>query len=313
MRLRWSRGSVLAFGTQVRGFNPARSRRISQGEKIISTPSFGREVKPFVPFRRFTACKRSLNVTWKSGIFRQNSSAISRPSISSFHYYGLWWRHLAVQVGTTKDQGLYNTPSAAVHPGALAAGTLPQCNTTGINPLLVISIQRLTSPYELHCQDQRQSRESTTILGPRDVSLLYVRTTFNDAAPLSDSPSDWRGETSWLRSGTATCTTIAQSVFVVLVLAIYRARCSVNCQNTVKYTITNIQYAVKVFPSILLTKVIYSYLTYCNFNDIRWIPKALTHASTRGQTVRINVTAVFQVSVQQKRAMAKHRGKCTRP
>ena len=29
----------------------------------------------------------------------------------------------------TKDQGLYNKPSAAVHPGALAARTLPQYNT----------------------------------------------------------------------------------------------------------------------------------------------------------------------------------------
>ena len=34
-----------------------------------------------------------------------------------------------MQVGTTKDQGLYNNPSAAVHPGALAAGTLPQYST----------------------------------------------------------------------------------------------------------------------------------------------------------------------------------------
>ena len=64
----------VAFSTQVRGFKPGRSRRIFQGEKILSTPSFGKEVKPFVPCRRFTACKRSLNVTWKSGIFRQNSS-----------------------------------------------------------------------------------------------------------------------------------------------------------------------------------------------------------------------------------------------
>ena len=128
-RLRWSRGSVLAFGTQVRGFKPGRSRRIFQGEKILSTPSFGKEVKPFVPCRRFTACKRSLNVTWKSGIFRQNSSTIPGRSSSSFHYYGLWWRHLAVQVGTTKDQVLNNKPSAAVRPGALAAGTLPQKNT----------------------------------------------------------------------------------------------------------------------------------------------------------------------------------------
>ena len=108
------------------GFKPGRSRRIFQGEKILSTPSFEREVKPFVPCNRFTACKRFLNVTWKSGIFRPNSSAIFRPSSSSFHYWGLWWRQLAVEVGTTKDQDLYNKPSAAVHPGALAARTLPQ-------------------------------------------------------------------------------------------------------------------------------------------------------------------------------------------
>ena len=34
-----------------------------------------------------------------------------------------------MQVGRTEDQGLYNKPSAAVHPGALAAGTLPQYKT----------------------------------------------------------------------------------------------------------------------------------------------------------------------------------------
>ena len=31
-RLRWSRGSVLAFGTQVRGYKPGRSRRIFKGK-----------------------------------------------------------------------------------------------------------------------------------------------------------------------------------------------------------------------------------------------------------------------------------------
>ena len=59
-------GNMLAFGTQVRGFKPGRSRRIFQGEKILREPSFRREVRPFVPCRRFTTCKRSLNVTWKS-------------------------------------------------------------------------------------------------------------------------------------------------------------------------------------------------------------------------------------------------------
>ena len=67
-RLRWSRGSVSAFSTQVRGFEPGRSRRIFKDEKILSTPSFGGEVKPLVPCRRFAACKRFLNATWKSVI-----------------------------------------------------------------------------------------------------------------------------------------------------------------------------------------------------------------------------------------------------
>jgi hypothetical protein len=35
--------SALAFGTQVRGFKPGRSRRIFQGEKILSAPSFLRK------------------------------------------------------------------------------------------------------------------------------------------------------------------------------------------------------------------------------------------------------------------------------
>jgi hypothetical protein len=43
--------SALAFGTQVRGFKPGRSRRIFQGQKFLSAPSFGREVKPWVPCR----------------------------------------------------------------------------------------------------------------------------------------------------------------------------------------------------------------------------------------------------------------------
>ena len=40
-----------------------------QGEKFLSTPSFGGEVKPSVPCRRFAACKRSLNLSgsWNLG------------------------------------------------------------------------------------------------------------------------------------------------------------------------------------------------------------------------------------------------------
>jgi hypothetical protein len=43
--------SALAFGTQVRGFKPGRSRWIFQGEKFLSAPFFGREEKPWFPCR----------------------------------------------------------------------------------------------------------------------------------------------------------------------------------------------------------------------------------------------------------------------
>jgi hypothetical protein len=43
-RLRWSRGSVLAFSTQVRGFKPGRSRRIFWAKKFSARlPSEGKE------------------------------------------------------------------------------------------------------------------------------------------------------------------------------------------------------------------------------------------------------------------------------
>jgi hypothetical protein len=90
--------SVLASGTQVRGFKPGRSRRIFKGGKILSTPSFGREVK----CRRFAACKRTLNVPWKSA-FRQNYRSLFPPMSSNFRRWsaervgrrgGIWWPKL---------------------------------------------------------------------------------------------------------------------------------------------------------------------------------------------------------------------------
>jgi len=62
IRLRWSRGSVLAFGTQVR----------------LSTPPFEGEVNPSVPCRRFAACKRSLELR-RSPILDEICRKISRP------------------------------------------------------------------------------------------------------------------------------------------------------------------------------------------------------------------------------------------
>ena len=107
-RLRWSRGSVLAFGTQVRGFKPGRSRWIFMAEKILSTPSFGGEVKPSVPCRRFAACKRALNLRGSRNLGKVTGQ-ISRPqfhlsllgSLASLRTY----RHLAAKVGTSKGGG----------------------------------------------------------------------------------------------------------------------------------------------------------------------------------------------------------------
>jgi hypothetical protein len=48
--------SMLASGSQDRGFEPGRSRRIFSGEKIHSMLSFGGEVKPSVQCRSFAAC-----------------------------------------------------------------------------------------------------------------------------------------------------------------------------------------------------------------------------------------------------------------
>ena len=43
-----------------------------------------------------------------------------------------------------KDQGLYNKPSAAVHPGVLAAGTLLQYNTIHVDEELINELRYKT-------------------------------------------------------------------------------------------------------------------------------------------------------------------------
>ena len=100
-RLRWSRGSMLAFGTQVRGFKP--------DEKILSMPSFGGEVNPSVPCRRFAACKRSLNLRGSRNLGKITTGHLSRPqfhlsllgSLASLRTH----RHVVAKVGTSKGGG----------------------------------------------------------------------------------------------------------------------------------------------------------------------------------------------------------------
>jgi len=79
-----------------------------RAKKILNTPFFGGEVKPSVPCRRFAACKRSLNVMWKSK-FRQNYRPTFSPTVPPFAARisrVVWtWKRLAAEVGTSKITG----------------------------------------------------------------------------------------------------------------------------------------------------------------------------------------------------------------
>jgi hypothetical protein len=90
---------------------PKFAGRIFKGEKIHSTPSFGGEVKPSVPCRRFAACKRSLNgvevvisAKLPDNILAHNSTfrrwVLSRRGGRG----GTWWRKLE-RLNTGENNG----------------------------------------------------------------------------------------------------------------------------------------------------------------------------------------------------------------
>ena len=84
------------------GSNPAEAVRFLGG-KILSTPSFGGEVKPSFPCRRFAACKRSLNLRGSWNLGKITTGHLSRPQ---FHLSLLGsLASLAAKVGTSKGGG----------------------------------------------------------------------------------------------------------------------------------------------------------------------------------------------------------------
>jgi hypothetical protein len=81
------------------GSSPVEAVGFLRAEKILSTPSFEREGKLWVPCRRFAACKSSLNVPWKSP-FRQYYRSLFPPISSNFRRWSaervgrrgsIWW------------------------------------------------------------------------------------------------------------------------------------------------------------------------------------------------------------------------------
>jgi hypothetical protein len=81
------------------GSNPAEAVGFLRVKKILSTPSFGGEVKPSVPCPRFAACKRSLNgvevviLAKLPDSILAHSSTFDRWDLSHFGGCGgTWWR-----------------------------------------------------------------------------------------------------------------------------------------------------------------------------------------------------------------------------
>ena len=69
-----------------------------------------------------------------------------------------------MQVGKNKDQGLYNKPSAAVHPEALAAGTLAQYNTIQYNTCIFVAGMRKITKIISHYSSQKLGIEQRACL-----------------------------------------------------------------------------------------------------------------------------------------------------
>ena len=148
-------GQRAAFSTQVRGFKPGRSRRIFRAKNVLSTPSFGGEVKPSVPCRRFAAGKMPLNLRGSRNLGKITGK-ISRPqfplsllgSLGSLRTY----RHLAAKVGTSKGGDAMEN-----YPQELAQDTVCQSHTVQMNGLWFLP----TRPLRLNTNEWMNKYQSS--------------------------------------------------------------------------------------------------------------------------------------------------------
>ena len=143
-RLRWSRGSVLSFRTQVRGVQTRpKPLDFSGQKKILSAPSFRGEVKPSVPCRRFTSCKKIAECYVEVGHFQANLIGYFSPM--QFHLWLLGsleddqWRRLEHSKNKKVHKHLHLWPLGphrrrlAVRAGTSKGSTISQygCSTFG--------------------------------------------------------------------------------------------------------------------------------------------------------------------------------------
>jgi hypothetical protein len=121
-RLRWSRRSILTFDTQVRGFKHDLSRRIFQGEKIISMPSVGGEVKPSVPCCKFADPYNGADVAIVSKITGYFSLTVPPFTARDFLLHFGHGSATGGASGNFQSIRQYNKPAGCGTSGALAAG-----------------------------------------------------------------------------------------------------------------------------------------------------------------------------------------------
>ena len=83
------------------GSNPAEAVGFFRAKKNPQHAFLRKGSKAVCPMSHICGMQKNAKAyAWKSQLSAEITGHLS------FHYYGLWWRHLAVQVGTTKDQGL---------------------------------------------------------------------------------------------------------------------------------------------------------------------------------------------------------------
>jgi hypothetical protein len=73
-----------------------------KGDKIRSTPSFGGEVKPLVPCRRFTACKKPYRKYKESAHVAYLENMISQPT---FEMSPIWLPIIKEEIKRIQENG----------------------------------------------------------------------------------------------------------------------------------------------------------------------------------------------------------------
>ena len=112
--------SMLASGTQDRGFDPGRSRRIFRAEKSTACLPLGGGSKAVSHVADLRGMSKNPGFTWKS-----KSQAKFRLSLIEVSHVACTWGHLEAKVGTSKGGGKQWQPTPKNLPRMQCARAIP--------------------------------------------------------------------------------------------------------------------------------------------------------------------------------------------